>query len=391
MADRLSSGRSPGALAAVLVLAPGALTLGVRWAREYQRLRARTRELAALHSLVTPPVSSDLAGVVQHITDVVGVTFRADAHVELNGRGAADGTAEAAPQAAPKDDHTSFAHPVRPSESFREPGRRRISIPLVSEQRLLGIMSVERGHGSAFTLQERHLLDVFGAEAAALLERSHRYEGVAAAAVLQERSRLAREIHDGLAQHLAFLKMRVAWLQRSTGPVENNSLQDIETVLETALAEARQAISTLRAEPSGTSTAEAICEYARQFAQLSDLRVSIDADDNVPEVAPRARVELLRVVQEALNNVRKHAHSTAVQIQIQRWADSLVVCVQDDGSGFPPGQERGGHFGLDIMTERAESIGGSLEVTSSPGTGTVVCIRVPLQFAARAMPRNGTD
>jgi len=391
VADRLSSGRSHGALAAVLMLAPGALTLGVRWAREHQRLRARTRELAALHSLATPPVTSDVAAVVQHITDVVGVALGADTRVELNVPWAAHGVAESRPQTAPEDGYTSPSHSVRPPEPLHEPGLRRISIPLVSELRLLGIMSVERGDGPAFTLQERRLLDVFGAEAAALLERSHRYEGVAAAAVLEELSRLAREIHDGLAQHLAFLKMRVAWLQRSTAPVENKSLQDIETVLETALAEARQAISTLRAEPSGTSTAQAICEYARQFAQLSDLKVSIDADDNVPEVAPRARVELLRVVQEALNNVRKHAHSSAVQIQIQRWADSLVVCVQDDGSGFPPGQERGGHFGLDIMTERAESIGGSLEVTSSPGTGTVVCIHVPLQFAAHAVPRNGTD
>lgn len=388
MADRLSSGRSHGALAAVLVLAPSALTLGVRWTREHQRLRARTRELAALHSLVTPPVSSDLAAVVQHITDVVGMAFGADTCVELNARGAADGVAESAPQAVADDDYDSS---VRPSERFCASEHRRITIQLVSEQHRLGTMSVERGNGPSFTLQERRLLDVFGAEAAVLLERSHRYEGVAAAAVLQERSRLAREIHDGLAQHLAFLKMRVAWLQRSTTPVENKSLQDIETVLETALAEARQAISTLRAEPSGTSTAEAICEYARQFAQLSDLKVTIDADDNVPEVAPRARVELLRVVQEALNNVRKHAHSTVIRVQIQRWADSLVVCVQDDGSGFPPGQERSGHFGLDIMTERAESIGGRLDVTSSPGTGTVVCIRVPLQSAVRVASRKGTD
>lgn len=350
-------------------------------------MRARTCELAALHWLVTPPVSSDLAAVVQHITAVVGVTFRADTRVELNVQGVANSVAESTTE----DSHASSVHPIRRTEPAREPERRRITIRLVGEQCLLGTMSVERARGPAFTLQERRLLEVFGAEAAALLERGQQYEAVAAAAVLQERSRLAREIHDGLAQHLAFLKMRVAWLQRSTAPVEHKSLQDIETVLETALAEARQAISSLRAEPSGTSTAEAICEYARQFAQLSDLKVTIDADDNVPEVAPRARVELLRVVQEALNNVRKHAHSTAVQVQIQRWADSLVVCIQDDGSGFPPGQERGGHFGLDIMTERAESIGGSLEVTSSPGTGTVVCIRVPLHLAVRASPRKGID
>ncbi len=387
MADRLSSGRSHRELAAVLALVPSALTLGVRWARKYHRLRAGTSELAALHWLVTPPVSSDLATVVQHITDVVGVTFGADTRVELNAHGVANSVAESTPE----DGHASSVRPIRPTERAREPGRRRITIRLVSEQCLLGTMSVERSRGPAFTLQERRLLEVFGAEAAALLERSQQYEAVAAAAVLQERSRLAREIHDGLAQHLAFLKMRVAWLQRSTEPVEHKSLQDIETVLETALAEARQAISTLRAEPSGASIAEAICEYARQFAQLSDLKVTIDADHNVPEVAPRARVELLRVVQEALNNVRKHAHSTAVQVQIQRWADSLVVCIQDDGSGFPPGQERGGHFGLDIMTERTESIGGSLEVTSSPGTGTVVCIHVPLQFAVGATSRNGTD
>jgi two-component system nitrate/nitrite sensor histidine kinase NarX len=243
------------------------------------------------------------------------------------------------------------------------------------------MLIVSRAAGNQFSTHDVRLLRAFGTQASVLLERSMLYEEVAAGAILQERSRLAREIHDGLAQHLAFLKMRVAWLQRSSKSDDTSQLKDIESVLETALIEARHAITTLRAEPEGTSTAEAIDAYAQEFGQVSGLTVEVTSDSDVADVGPKTRVELLRVVQEALNNVRKHAQASNVSITILPDGTGMAVTIKDDGKGFSSDQNLNGHFGLEIMRERAESVGGSLDVRSFPDAGTQVCIWVPTHDA----------
>jgi two-component system nitrate/nitrite sensor histidine kinase NarX len=239
------------------------------------------------------------------------------------------------------------------------------------------MLTVARDGGDEFSTHDIRLIRSFGAQASILLERSLLYEEIEAGAILQERSRLAREIHDGLAQHLAFLKMRVSWLKRSPTSVDAQQLEDVEGVLETALIEARHAITTLRAEPQGTTTVEAIAAYAEEFGQVSGLEVQVTRAGMVPEVGPKTRVELLRIVQEALNNVRKHASASEIDIEVGPWESGVQVTVRDDGVGFEVDAEVRGHFGLQIMRERAESVGGRLEVDSAVRSGTAVTIWMP--------------
>jgi signal transduction histidine kinase len=175
--------------------------------------------------------------------------------------------------------------------------------------------------------------------------------------------------------------MRVAWLQRSPASVERKQLRDIEGVLATALTEARQAITTLRADSGATTTAEALAGYLEEFDHVSELDLEVDQDEQLPEVSPKVRAELLRVVQESLNNVRKHSGATKVHVSMMYRDGMFAIRIEDNGKGFDPSTTPEGHFGVAIMRERAESVGGTFEVTSVPGYGTQIEVRVPVRMA----------
>jgi two-component system nitrate/nitrite sensor histidine kinase NarX len=360
------------------------LALTAEWTRDYRRLRWQARELEALHALIIAPVIEDVTAVVQHIILIVGETLQAKVRVLITGRDDVQSSDPLMAQVTHLDARTLQADDEEGARrmlvSFGEgaQGRVALAVPLRTSGRQFGILLAVRDGHDEFSTHDIRLLRAFGAQASVLLERSLLYEEVAAGAVVEERSRLAREIHDGLAQHLAFLKMRVAWLQRSASPIETSQLQDIQGGLETALTEARQAIMTLRTDIPGTSTADAIVYYAEEFGHVSGLEIEVTRAADAPDVGPKARLELLRVVQEALNNVRKHAQATRVLLKIENHNGGLAVTVQDNGAGFELDHSAAGHFGLDIMKERAESIGASFEVTSAVRAGTTVRISLPM-------------
>lgn len=337
------------------------------WGRGYGNLRRQTRELTVLQALMTVASIHHSADVLEHACAVVADALQGETEIVLTGTRGRNDAALALVSA--QKGLGSFSQP--------QTGQSGLVAAIEAHGELLGAIVVMRP--ASFTPRDWTLLRALAGQTALLLERSRLYEEVAAAAVVEERSRLAREIHDGMAQHLAFLKMRVQWLQRSPSLITAEQLRDMEGVLATALAEARHAISTLRADAAATNTADAVLEYAEEFSRISGLELQVGRAEDLPDVGPRARVELLRIIQEALNNVRKHAHSTRVRIYLHRLNGGLCARVEDDGVGFPPGQSPSGHFGLDIMRERAEAIGGTLSVQSLPGRGTEVCVWVPIQ------------
>lgn len=345
------------------------------WGRGFRALRSQTRQLEVMHALMTAPEIRNLRLVMTHATDVISEALNCHTHIMLPGAPAEAG----AEVAALLSESSTGGEPpgiVRFDEA--ETGRIGLVTGLEADGRHLGILMVTRTRAFPYSYADTEVFRALSSQTALLIERSLLYEEVAAGAVLEERSRLAREIHDGLAQHLAFLKMRVAFLQRSSASVEIKQLHDIEGVLATALAEARQAISTLRSDTGATTTAEALTEYIHEFGRISSLEVELDPDEHLPEVGPKVRVELLRIVQESLNNVRKHAGATAVKVRLTSADGRFIICITDNGKGFDPGRTPEGHFGVAIMRERAESVGGTFTVSSVPGEGSTVEVSVPV-------------
>ena len=204
-------------------------------------------------------------------------------------------------------------------------------------------------------------------------------------AAIEERDRIARELHDGLAQILGYVNTKAQavrlLLGRGQPEAAQAQLSQLEEAAAEVLADIRQAILGLRlsARPD-LDLAAKLRSFVEQFRRQSGLPVHLDLPDDTRRLrlAPATEIELLRIVQEALANVRKHADAHAAWLRLESDEAGLVLTIADDGSGFDPLQPTGDdHYGLLNMRERAASIGAEFELDSGPGRGT----RVTVHFA----------
>jgi signal transduction histidine kinase len=198
-------------------------------------------------------------------------------------------------------------------------------------------------------------------------------------ATLEERTRLARELHDGLAQDLWFAKLKHERLVPFVPDEQKGLASEVTEALDSAISEARQAVVTMRAEDDrDVSLEELLGRAVNDFAGRSGVRADFAAAD-LPQVIPaRTQVEVLRVLQEALNNVRKHADATVVRVNAEVGDGQLQLSVVDNGRGFRPGETSGDGVGMQGMKERARLMGGELRVVSEPSSGTALHLTVPL-------------
>jgi signal transduction histidine kinase len=202
---------------------------------------------------------------------------------------------------------------------------------------------------------------------------------------VQERQRLARDLHDSVSQALYAIVLNIATAQRIGGadPARlEGILRDAHALAEAGLAEMRALIFELR--PEFLRQEGLMAALQRQVAAVRarhQLSITVNATDE-PEAAPATKEALYRVGQEALNNIAKHAGARAVVITLEESATELVLRVRDDGRGFDSGKSFPGHLGLHSMRERAASVGGVILISSAPGQGTEVTIRVPRHITA---------
>jgi histidine kinase/DNA gyrase B/HSP90-like ATPase/histidine kinase/PAS domain-containing protein len=199
---------------------------------------------------------------------------------------------------------------------------------------------------------------------------------------IAERARLARDIHDGLAQDLWLAKLTASKLARhpSLDSGARALCDDLLRSIDSGLAEARTAVLAMRpdTEPAVTLS-ELVQRRVEEFSDRFGIRVECDTEEG-HAVAPRVSIQMLRVLQEALTNVRKHANARRIDVKVQHRRSSVVLTVRDDGIGFDPTTVEDG-YGRQSMRERAESIGARLDIASSPGRGTTVSLHVPVRRA----------
>jgi PAS domain S-box-containing protein len=221
-------------------------------------------------------------------------------------------------------------------------------------------------------------------------------------AVLEERERLAREIHDGLGQVFGFMSMQAqtvrSRLRAGDGEKADTLLARLVEVAQEAHEDVRASISDLKTasakEWSFVPTLERYLEGFRLDHGIStELAVGPDIDETTLEAT--VAVQLFRVVQEALTNARRHGAATSVCVSIEREDSVARIMVEDNGSGFDPGSGldpghlrtgESGHFGLTFMRERMAQVGGHVEIDSQPGAGTRIILTAPLAAGA---PREG--
>jgi two-component system nitrate/nitrite sensor histidine kinase NarX len=264
-----------------------------------------------------------------------------------------------------------------------------VSIPILQHDRLMGEVDLFFHNQYRLSAAERSLLEALTAHLAGAMENLRLNALEKEAAVSQERTFLARELHDSIAQSLAFLKIQVHLVRDALADGDSRQVQqalgEIDTGVRECYGDVRELLVHFRTRANAEDIEPALMTTLRKFEHQSGLKTALRMEGQGMPLAPVLQVQVLHIVQEALSNVRKHARATQVWLDVQQqplWRFE----VRDDGEGFateegPPDET---HVGLRIMAERAERIGASLDVLSRPGRGTSIVLT--LSPAARTAP-----
>lgn len=238
----------------------------------------------------------------------------------------------------------------------------------------LGSVVLKRTEG--WSEETRTVAQTVADEFALRLDTAVLFDEVRRLATAEERKRIAREMHDGVAQELVALGYIVDEIASISEEGETVALADgLREEISRIVAEIRYSILDLRHHVADHRLSGALADYVHQVTQDMDVRVNLVLDESGPALPPRTESELLRVAQEAIGNVRKHAHADNLWVTLVSDGTTLLLEVEDDGVGNARPRER--HWGLQSMQERAAGIEASLEVTPREGGGTVVRLHSP--------------
>ncbi len=250
---------------------------------------------------------------------------------------------------------------------------------------VLGVLLAASDQPFVFHPRQQAILQTVAAQAALLVENERMIRALEYKAVIQERTRLAREIHDGLAQTLAYLKLQAGQMQSYLAQGDLNRLsqvlKDNYQVLAEAYLDTRQAIDNLRLTPQ-EDLATWIERTLDEFGAVTGLEVETFIDSHARmragAIPLEIQAQLVRIVQEALSNVRKHARAGKTSAALREWQGDLLIEVRDDGLGFEAEDvpEISRH-GLRGMRERAEMIGADFQVISQEQKGTTIRLVLP--------------
>jgi nitrate/nitrite-specific signal transduction histidine kinase len=251
-----------------------------------------------------------------------------------------------------------------------------ICVPLVVKEMLLGVLNLAVRGTRAVTPEERSLLAAIGRQAGVAVENARLYEQAELTAAAEERNRLARELHDAVSQTLftASLVAQVIPELWQRDPEEGRrQLAALQRLTRGAMAEMRTLLLELRPTALVEADLDSLIDQLARAA-VARLEVALELDlAPAPQLPVDVKIALYRIIQEALNNVVKHADPSQIIVLSRTLTDGgVIVGVQDDGRGFHVEDVPLDHFGLSNMRERAEAIGAQLNITSAPGAGTHV-------------------
>lgn len=256
-------------------------------------------------------------------------------------------------------------------------GYRTVSVFTIRvKKRLLGIFNLYFYEGRRFTPQEVQLLETVGQHLGVAIENQRLVSREKELAISEERNLLAQELHDSIAQGLAFLNIQVQLLEdslkRGKGQEALESLPQIREGVQESYDDVRELLVHFRTRVHQADLEGAIRSTLDKFEGQTGIKASIEVSGTGAPLEPEYETQVLHIVQEALSNVRKHADAHEVKVSLKR-DGAYVLSVRDNGRGFDPRRRPGdSHVGLNIMKERAHRIGGRLEVLSEPGGGTEI-------------------
>ena len=274
----------------------------------------------------------------------------------------------------------SSSYTITPSAS----GGHTITVPLSTEGRVAGALQLDCVAPKEGLEEYGQLLAVYGRDATLTLNHAALQERLEHLAVMGERGRIARELHDGLVQSLAGIAFHLEYYRDLLAPeavAMRAGLDGMANDVKEALHEARSMIHELRSAPTPEQLGAALDDLVDQVAAKSGLAIAVDIPDRAIPIARDQASVLLRIAQEALQNVVKHAWADAVSVRLATDGRGVVLEIADNGRGFVHSEEQATespvHFGLIGMAERAAMHGARLSVDSRIGGGTTVTLVFP--------------
>ncbi len=257
-----------------------------------------------------------------------------------------------------------------------------LTVPIKMKGKVIGVLDAQSVHLNAFDDSDMMVLQSLADQTAVAIENAQLYKQAQQFAVIEERNRLARELHDSVTQALYGITLHAEaafrQLEAANNALANEQLVELRATAQEALREMRLLIFELRPSvvemqglvPALRARLEAVEERA-------GIQVEMDLDENL-DLSDRIQDGLYRIAQEALNNALKHAKANLISLKLSGTLSKVTLEIMDDGRGFNPDQAvEGGGLGLDGIIERAELLKGELTIDSWPGKGTKIRIEVP--------------
>jgi len=262
-----------------------------------------------------------------------------------------------------------------------------IAVPLRYRGKTLGVYNLfTEQRGLVEQEDMKNLLTSIGHHLGMAIEKSRLDEEANLLSIMEERTRLANELHDSLAQSLASLKFQVRVLDETLHSGKEaalwQELERIENSLDEAYTELRELIAHFRAPVDKRGLIPAIQQAVERFRRNSGISTFLQLEWDGAQLPAEVEIQVLRIVQEALANIRKHSEANTVRVLMRagRNGGDYMVLIEDDGVGFQDQVVTGGpgeHLGLKILQERAARIGGKLKIETEAGEGTRVILRFP--------------
>ena len=253
----------------------------------------------------------------------------------------------------------------------------RYSFPMLHEQKHYGVLVCRMHHGRTLDHWKQQLIQSVADQLAIALSLQGQEDNARRLALVHERTVIARELHDSLAQALSYLKIQVTRLNRALQKDDKPMLEDVSTELQEGLNSAyrqlRELLTTFRLKVDDPGLFSALQASVKQLSEHCEMAITLDYQlYNLP-LTPNEEIHLLQITREAVQNATHHSNGTHVFIKVvQDELKNVRLSIEDDGVGIPPSPEKRNHYGLAIMQERGKSLGGELTIRRRDSGGTGV-------------------
>ncbi|MBV2127582.1 ATP-binding protein [Arsukibacterium indicum] len=250
------------------------------------------------------------------------------------------------------------------------------------DRKKYGVLVARLAEGQTIELWQQHLMAAVADQLALALSLKSEEQQVRRLALMQERTVIARELHDSLAQALSYLKIQVTRLNKATAREDKATIADVSAELKQGLDAAyrqlRELLTTFRLKVDGNGLLSALQISVKQLSEQSGLQIKLDYQlANIP-LAPHEEIHLLQIIREASQNAVHHSEGSEILISLQQKPDELIaLAIEDNGVGIPESAEKLNHYGLAIMQERSRQLGGVIDIRrrSEGGTGVYFSFR----------------